>query len=114
MTANYELNNVNQAEHQPGKFLRLQTPGTNAMELAMELLGTLESELHAQVENSGWKQGYGLEVSVPLLVQLESLEVEIGTDGEEVVLARVGGSSFEFDELCNFLKEHMDGVQDAT
>ena len=40
-------------EHQSGKLLRLQTPEVYAMDMAIELLGFLEAELDADIEDTG-------------------------------------------------------------
>ena len=91
---------------QHGDLLRVQTPDIYAMDWAVELLGLLEAELHADVEDTGWKQGYGLKVAAPILIRLESLEVELTTDGNEIVVRRVAGSRLEFEDLCGFIREH--------
>jgi hypothetical protein len=95
-------------EHQYGKLLRLVTPEIYAMEAAVELLGLLEAELHADVEDTGWRRGYGLKVATPVLIQLESLEAELTSDGNEIVVSRVAGSKEEFEELCGFIREQAD------
>lgn len=92
-------------EHRPGKLLRLQTPGMRAVEVARNLLGVFEAELEAEMENTAWKQGYGPKAAEPVLIQLESLEVELSTDGGEVVLRRVAGSKDEFEDLCSFIRD---------
>jgi hypothetical protein len=93
-------------ERQFGTLLRLQTPKVYAMDVAVDLLGMLEAELHADVEDNGWKRGYGLKVAAPVLIRLESLEAELTTDGNEIVVTRSVGSKHEFDELCEFILEH--------
>ena len=95
-------------EHHFGKLLRLQSPEVFAMDSAIDLLGFLEAELNAAVEDNGWRQGYGLTVATPVLIQLESLHTELETDGSEIVLKRVGGSKQEFEDLCEFIREKLD------
>ena len=90
-------------ERQRGKLLRLRTSGVYAMDVAVDLLGFLEAELDAEIENTGWKSGYGLKVSEPVLIQLEGLEAELATDGSEVVLRRVAGSADDFEDLCDLI-----------
>ncbi|MEO8308670.1 MAG: hypothetical protein ABI616_11600 [Pseudomonadota bacterium] len=94
------------AEHQNGEFLRLQTSGAYAMEAALEALGFIETELEAEIEDTGWKRGLGLKVSEPVLIQLEGLNVELSTDGTELLLRRVAGSTHEFEELCELIASH--------
>lgn len=95
-------------EHRYGKLLRLQTPEIYAMDAAVELLGLLAAELHADVEDTGWRRGYGLQVATPVLIQLETLEAELTTDGQEIVVSHVTGSKEEFEDLCGFIREHGD------
>ena len=95
-------------EHQYGTLLRLSTPGGDAMAAAVDLLGLFEAELHADVEDTGWRRGYGVKVSMPILIQLESLEVELIAEGNEIVLSRMSGSEHEFEELSEFVREHGD------
>lgn len=87
-------------EHQSGKLLRLWTPGTYAMDVAVHILHFLASDFEAEIEDTGWRNGFGLEFSIPVLIQLEGLVVELSTDGEKVELIRRSGSEHEFDELC--------------
>jgi hypothetical protein len=94
-------------EHQYGKLLRLQTPEVYAMDMAIELLGFLEAELDADIEDTGWKHGYGLEVATPVLIQPESLKAELITDGNEVVVRRIAGSKHEFEDLCGLIRDQV-------
>jgi hypothetical protein len=93
-------------DQQYGTLLRLSTPGGDAMAAAADLLGLFEAELHAEVEDTGWRRGNGVKVSMPILIRLESLEVELIAEGNEIVLSRMGGSEHEFEELCEFVREH--------
>jgi hypothetical protein len=95
-------------EDEYGKQLRLRTAETYAMDAAVELLALLEAELHANVEDTGWRRGYGLKVAMPVRLQFESLEAELTTDGNEIVVIRVGGSKQEFADLCGFIREQVD------
>lgn len=38
-----------------------------------------------------------------MLIQLEGLEAELATDGNDVVVHRIAGSPDEFEELCDLL-----------
>jgi hypothetical protein len=92
-------------EHQDGTLLRLQTTEIYAMDAAVGLLGALDAELHADVEDNGWKRGFGLKVATPVKIRLESLEAELTTDGNEIVVRRTGGNKQEFEDLCDFIRE---------
>lgn len=75
------------------------------MDSAIDLLGFIETELNAEVEDNGWRQGYGLTVAAPVLIQFESLHAELETDGSEIVLKRISGSEQEFEDLSHFIRE---------
>ena len=96
------------SEHQGGDLVRMQTTDRYAMEMAVSILVFLDSELNASIEDTGWRHGYALEVATPVLIQLESLEVELSTDGNEVLLSRLGGSRYEFEELCGLIGSQWD------
>jgi len=91
------------AEHQHGTLLRLHASGVYSMGVAADLLGFLESELEAEVEDTGWKRGHGRKLAEPVLIRLESLELELSTDGSEVLIRRIGGSTDEFEDLCDLI-----------
>lgn len=102
-----EVTDFEIVEHEFGKLLRLQSPGVYAMESAIDLLGLFESELEAVIEDTGWRDGYGLSVAIPILIQFESLQTTLETDGGEIVLNRVGGSKQEFEDLCEFVCDQI-------
>lgn len=101
-------------EHQFGQMLRLQSPDVLALDSAIDLLGFFETELHAVIEDNRGRRGYGLTVAVPLLIQFESLHTELETDGNEIIVRRVGGSEQEFDDLCHFVREQLGTFTDQT
>ena len=76
------------------------------MDAAVQILHFLAADFEAEIEDTGWRSGFGLRVAIPILVQLESLAVELTTDGEVVELVRREGSSCEFDELCGQIHGH--------
>ena len=89
-------------EHQHGALLRLHTSGVYAIGVAVDLLGFFESELEAEVEDTGWRR-HGPRVAEPVLIQLEGLELELATDGSEVLIRRIAGSADEFEDLCDLI-----------
>lgn len=91
-------------ERRYGTLLRLRAEGNRATDAALGLLGLLETELDAEVEDMSWKRA--LEAGMPVLVQLESLRVELTTDGNGIEVGRATGSEREFEELCDFICEH--------
>ena len=81
--------------------LILETPGIYAMDLAVEVLEFIERDTDAYVKNTGWEQGFGLEVAVGVPIRFDNLEAELSTDGSEIILSRVSGSRHSFKELCD-------------
>jgi hypothetical protein len=104
--ANSDSGTFRIVEHQYGKLLRLQTLDIYAMDAAIDLLELLEAEFHADIEDTGWRKGYGLKVATPVLIQLESLKAELSTDGSEILVSRLAGSKHEFEEVCGSIREH--------
>jgi hypothetical protein len=90
-------------EHQHGELLRLQTSGIYATEAAKDLLGFLESELEGEIADPSWNRGSGPNAAEPVLILLDALQVQLSTDGSDVVIRRVGGSKDEFDDLCDLI-----------
>lgn len=88
--------------------MQFQAPDIIAIDAAADLLGLFETELHADIEDTDWRHGKRQAVTTPVLIQLDGLEVELTTDGNEVQLRRVAGSGLEFEELCSFIVEHRD------
>ena len=109
-----EVINFEILEHQFGRLLRLQSPDVFAMDSAIDLLGFFEKELNAAIEDTGWRQGCGLTVAAPVMIQLESLQTELETDGSEIALKRVDGSEQEFEDLCQFIRERLGISTDQT
>ena len=86
--------------------LILETPGIYAMDLAVEVLGFIERDTGAYVKNTGWKQGFGLEIAVGVPIRLDNLEAELATGGSEIILSRVSGSRHTFKELCDVISNN--------
>ena len=87
--------------------LILETPGIYAMDLAVQVLEFIERDTDAYVKNTGWKQGFGLEVAVGVPIRLENLKAELSTDGSEIILSRVSGSRHAFKELCDAISNNV-------
>ena len=87
------------SDYQFGNELRLETPDVYAMDTAIAILEFLEREAGAQVKNTGWKQGYGLDVAVRVPIQIDDMRADLQTDGSEIVFRRVSGSKNVFDGL---------------
>jgi hypothetical protein len=88
-----------------GLMFRLRAPVAQAREAAAELLGFLEAQLDAEVDDADGERGGAPGVASPVLVRLEGLQVELAIDGSDVLLRYVAGSRDEFEELCEFIRE---------
>jgi hypothetical protein len=86
--------------------LKLETPGTYAMDLAVEVLEFIERNTGAYVKNTGWRQGFGLEAAVGIPIRLDNLEAELSTDGSDITLSRISGSRRAFSELCDAIRSN--------
>ncbi len=73
------------------------------MDLAIKLLYSIEETFGAEIPNTGWRNGFGLEVSVGVPIRLSLSSAELETDGSDIVCRRLTGSKYEFDEVCQFL-----------
>ena len=89
--------------------LKIRTPGRYAMELAVDILEFLDSQPYVRIKNTGWKNGYGLEVAVWLpIISSDALEAEISTDGEAIYLRRSSGVKSEFSSLCEKVQHFIE------
>jgi len=92
-----------------GKEIWITTPGTYAMDTAVSILRYLESKHDAGIPNTGWKNGYGLEVAVEIPISLSSCTASLFTDGDELCIKRVAGSGQVYDEIMALAYEHVSG-----
>jgi hypothetical protein len=92
-----------------GIGLAIRTPGRYAMDVAVEILTYLDKQPGVNVKNTGWKNGFGLEVAVWLpIVRTENVIAEITTDGEDFHLRRASGPYEEFAALVTSVVEFLD------
>lgn len=87
-------------DHRYGTLLRFRAKQSHATDAALDLLGLLQAELDAEVEGM---RKQALKAGTPVLIQLESLGVELTAEGNEIVVSRATGSEHEFEELCEFI-----------
>jgi hypothetical protein len=109
MSASGNTERLHIVERQHGQVLRLLASANSAMTIAVDILGFLEAELEAEIENAGWKSGYRLKASDLMSVRLEGLYIELMTDGSEVMVRRVAGSADEFEDLCDLIASEFRG-----
>jgi hypothetical protein len=74
------------------------------MDCAVEILAFLDAQAGMSIKNTGWKQGFGLEVATPVPIRTGSLMAELETDGSEIIFRRVSGSTDAFDQLCSAIR----------
>lgn len=101
---NPNLRNIVVSDDQFDDELRLITPGRYSMESAIAILEFLEAEMGADIKDTGWKNGFGLEVAVGLPIRFESLSAALLTDGSDIVIQRISGTKGEFDRLCSAIR----------
>ena len=87
--------------------LHVRTPGRYAMDIAIEILKFLDEQENIIVKNTGWKDGFGLEVGSWLPIKSANLQAELSTDGDELQIRRVSGSIGDFEELHQDIQEFI-------
>jgi hypothetical protein len=93
-------------EHQDGTLLRLQTREIYALDAAVDLFGTAGSGAQRGSGRHWLEAGLRTRGGYAGPNSAGNLEEELTTDGNEIVMRRVAGSSHEFEELCDFIREH--------
>ena len=101
---NPNLRNIVVRDYQFDDELRSSTLGRYSMESAITILEFLEAEMGADIENTGWKNGFGLKVAVGLPIRFEKLSAALLTDGRDIVIQRISGTKGEFDRLCGAIR----------
>jgi hypothetical protein len=92
-----------------GDVLCVCTPGQYAMDLAIEILSFLDDEPGIEVKNTGWKNGFGLEVAIwHRIISSQDFTAEITTDGEGLRIRVASGSELEFGALSNSVIEFLE------
>jgi len=75
------------------------------MDVAIEILWYLEKEHEAEIFDSGWKRGYGLNVCEDYEIALENSILSINTDGSEATISRLSGKKHEALDVLKHLKQ---------
>ena len=94
--------------HPHGTGLHVRTPGRFAMEVAIDILDFLDKQPGVSVKNTGWKQGFGLEVAAWIPIRTRNLVAELQTDGDELHIRRASGSLSEFEVLFEMVREFLE------
>ncbi len=87
--------------------LLIRTLGRYAMGVAIETLTFLHSQPGTTVQQSGWQNGFGLDVAVWMPIIQENLKAELQTDGEEIVIRRVNGPITDYEALILSIVEFL-------
>jgi len=85
----------------------IRTPGRYAMGLAIELLSLFDQQIDYSVKNTGWKNGFGLNVCERYPVVSSNLTVELETDGEELEIHLVSGGLDSFADFVNLVQGYV-------
>jgi len=90
-----------------GQELTLRTPGRYSMGHAIHALKYLEENHNAEVSDTGWSSGFGLEVAVDVPIKFEQCTASMATNGVEIYFKRIAGSKQQFDEVFESIHEHI-------
>lgn len=95
-----------------GIGLLIRTPGRYAMGVGVDVLNFLDGQPDISVKNTGWKNGFGLDVAVSLpIIRMGSLLAEVSTDGEEFHLLRASGPYEEFADLLHRVGKFLEDYE---
>lgn len=89
--------------------IKITTSGRWAMHLAIEVLEMLDQRSEISVKNTGWKNGFGLDVGNWIPITAKNVSAELMTDGSEFNIRKVLGSSVEFQTLVQMVEAHVLG-----
>ena len=93
------------SEHTHGAGLQVRTPGQYAMDVAIDILKFLDDQAGISVKNTGWKNGFGLEVCAWIPIRSGNLVAELQTDGDELIIRRASGPLNEFEDIIEMVRE---------
>ena len=85
------------------------------MGVAVDILTYLDKQPGVQVKNTGWKDGFAIEVAVWIPIRSDSswsvpqVVAELQTDGDELCIRKGTGPRSEFQKLFNLVVEFLDG-----
>lgn len=102
------MNQIEVNGHPHLGWLQVNTPGRFAMGLAIEVLSYLDEQPAISVKNTGWKNGFGLEVCAWIPINMASLVAELETDGDEFQIRKSSGSVSDFEILFNLVRAFLD------
>ncbi len=89
------------------KYLNICTPGEYAMDVAIDVLSHLDSHSSITVKNTGWKNGFGLEVCAWVPIKAHECEAELMTDGDTFEVRQTTGSLQGFERIHDLIKSHL-------
>lgn len=104
---NYMSENIEISGHPHGVGLKVRTPGRYALDVAVDILGFLDEQPGVSVKNTGWKNGFGIEIGVWIPICSGNLIAELQTDGDELEIRRASGPFGEFEDLFEMVIEFL-------
>lgn len=80
------------------------------MGVAIHILQCLDDEPGVSVKNTGWKQGFGIEVGPWIPIRIKNVVAELQTDGDELVIRRASGTIDDFEGLIDLVCVSLEQV----
>ena len=77
------------------------------MALAINVLEFLDEQADISVKNTGWKNGFGLEVCAWIPIHSGKLVAELETDGDEFQIRKASGPQSEFEALFEMVNKFL-------
>ena len=90
-----------------GKGLHLKTLGRYSMNMAIEILIFLDQQGNVQVKNTGWKDGFGLDVSANIPITLPNATAQLTADGENIMISGIDGSKDSIERIIELIVSHF-------
>ena len=101
--------NIDITGHPQLEWLNVSTPGQYAMGLAVEVLEHLDNQTNVTVKNTGWKNGFGLEVCARIPITTNNCNAELMTDEDSFEIRKVSGTFKDFEVLYNIITKYLEG-----
>lgn len=96
-----------------GSGITIRTPGQYCMGVAIALLEFLDGLEGVEPKNTGWREGFGLEVSAWIPIRTDGVVAELMTDGDETIIRHVSGPLEEYTWLLGRMEECLHTIARA-
>ncbi len=77
------------------------------MGTAIEILNFLDQQRNVEVKNTGWKDGFGLDVSIDIPIMLQNATAQLTTDGEDIMISGINGSKDSIERIIQLIINHF-------